>query len=229
MYLGDCLEILPTLEKVDAVITDPPYSERTHAGHAAMVRGHVGGGNDGATRNDLGYSALSLSDVESLAEEFSTICGGWIVWMCDHHLAVPIQTNLEALGRYVFAPLPFFAPGSRARLCGDGPVSWTIWIVVARTADQSRWGALPGGYVAGPGWRDRTHIGGKPVHLMDRLIGDYSKTADVILDPFMGSGTTGAACANLGRKFIGIEIEEKYFDIACERIDAAYAQRRLFA
>jgi DNA modification methylase len=53
--------------------------------------------------------------------------------------------------------------------------------------------------------------------------------AKTILDPFMGSGTTGVACANLGRKFIGIEIEEKYFDIACERITAAQSQGRLFA
>ena len=56
-----------------------------------------------------------------------------------------------------------------------------------------------------------------------------SQDATSILDPFMGSGTTGVACANLGRKFIGIEIERKYFDIACERIAAAYAQGRLFA
>jgi DNA modification methylase len=51
---------------------------------------------------------------------------------------------------------------------------------------------------------------------------------ETVLDPFMGSGTTGVACANLGRKFIGIEIEKKYFDIACERIEAAYSQGRLF-
>jgi DNA modification methylase len=53
-------------------------------------------------------------------------------------------------------------------------------------------------------------------------------TTGTVLDPFMGSGTTGVACANLGRKFIGIEIEERYFDTACERIAAAYAQQRLF-
>ena len=59
---------------------------------------------------------------------------------------------------------------------------------------------------------------------IDRLDGPQT-----ILDPFMGSGTTGVACANLGRKFIGIEIERKYFDIACERIDNAYRQKRMFA
>jgi DNA modification methylase len=74
----------------------------------------------------------------------------------------------------------------------------------------------------------RQHPTEKPVKLMDWCIGFYPD-ALIILDPFMGSGTTGVACANLGRKFIGIEIEPKYFDIACERITAAYAQGRLFA
>ena len=71
-------------------------------------------------------------------------------------------------------------------------------------------------------------MGGKPTKLMDRVVSDYSRDGATVSDPFMGSGTTGVACANLGRKFIGIEIERKYFDIACERIEAAYAQGRLF-
>lgn len=229
LYCGDCLEILPTLGEVDAVVTDPPYSERTHTGYDASSAGHRGFGNDGSARSELGYGALSVDDVKRLAEQFAAMTRGWVVWMCDHVLAGPIQDELEAQGRYVFAPLPFYAPGSRTRLGGDGPASWTIWIVVSRTARQVRWGTLPGGYQAGPGWRDRQHMGGKPIHLMDRIVGDYTRPGNVALDPFMGSGTTGVACANLGRKFIGIEIEQKYFDIACERIDAAYAQGRLFA
>ncbi len=228
LYLGDCMKVLPTLEKVDAVVTDPPYSERTHRGHAATSNGHAGFGSDTSVRKDLGYGALSLEVVAQLAAEFDRVCKGWIVWMCDHHLAIPIQDALEERNRYVFAPLPYFAPGSRTRLGGDGPASWTIWIMVSRTAKQRRWGTLPGGYVAGPGWREREHMGGKPVKLMDRIVGDYSRSEQTILDPFMGSGTTGVACANLGRKFIGVEIEERYFDIACERIEAAYAQGRLF-
>jgi site-specific DNA-methyltransferase (adenine-specific) len=66
----------------------------------------------------------------------------------------------------------------------------------------------------------------KPVALMDWLV---RMTAGTVLDPFMGSGTTGVACAALNRPFVGIEVERKYFDIACERIAAAYAQGRLFA
>ena len=64
---------------------------------------------------------------------------------------------------------------------------------------------------------------------MERILSCSTDSGGVVLDPFMGSGTTGVACANLGRKFIGIEIEPKYFDIACSRIDAAYRQGRLFA
>lgn len=227
LYLGDCREILPTLPKVDAVITDPPYSERTHKGHDASASGHAGFGKDGAQRNELGYGSLSEADVAEYATGMAAACDGWIVTMTDHVLAPALQRDLEAAGRYVFAPLPFYAPGSRVRLSGDGPSSWTIWIVVARTAAQSKWGTLPGGYVAGPGWREREHMGGKPTALMDRLVKDYSRTGQTVLDPYMGSGTTGVACHNTGRRFIGIEREHKYFDIACRRIDDAQRQWRL--
>ena len=73
------------------------------------------------------------------------------------------------------------------------------------------------------------HVCSFPVELVRRCLRIASNEGDTAVDPFMGSGTTGVACANLGRKFIGIEIEPKYFDIACERIEAAYAQGRLFA
>lgn len=76
--------------------------------------------------------------------------------------------------------------------------------------------------------RSRVHPAQKPVELIcDLLL--MAKDSSTVLDMFMGSGTTGVACANLGRKFIGIEIEPKYFDIACERIENAYRQSRLFA
>jgi adenine-specific DNA-methyltransferase len=69
----------------------------------------------------------------------------------------------------------------------------------------------------------------KPEALMLHIVKVSSRPSGTVLDPFMGSGTTGVACANLGRKFIGIELDQKYFDMACRRIEAAYAQQRLFA
>jgi len=73
----------------------------------------------------------------------------------------------------------------------------------------------------------RQHPNEKPVSLVERFVKNCTNKDGTILDPFMGSGTTGVACMNLGRKFIGIEIEKKYFDIACERIDQAQRQMRL--
>lgn len=72
------------------------------------------------------------------------------------------------------------------------------------------------------------HPSQKPIRLLRTLCGDFTEHGSTILDPFMGSGTTGVACAKLGRRFIGIELEPRYFDIACKRIDDAYRQPRLF-
>ena len=223
LILGDCREVLPTLPMVDAVITDPPYSERTHAWHddGSAAR------RDGANRIGLGYAHLTEDDVRSLAAEYALVCKGWIAWMTDSHLAIVVRRALEACGRYAFAPLPFYQPGRSVRLTGDGPCSWTDYIIVARTAAQHKWGTLPGGYVAGPGWNDKARMGGKPTHLMRALVTDYSRPGDLVLDTHMGAGTTGVACALEGRRFIGVEIDREAFDIACERIDNAYRQAPL--
>lgn len=223
LWLGDCLEVLPTIGPVQAVITDPPYSERTHAGHDGGSSPAV----DGASRQSLGYGAMTADCIYSLASAYARLCSGWVVWMTDHTLAPEIAKALAAHDRYVFAPLPYFHPGRSVRLSGDGPSSWTDWIVCARTAKQIRWGTLPGGYVAGPGWNDKARMGGKPTLLMDALVADYSRVGDTVLDTHMGAGTTGVSCVKAGRKFIGCEIEREAFDIACERISRAQAQGSL--
>ena len=220
LILGDARDVLPQIGRVDALITDPPYSERTHAGHdtgAVAPR-------DGAARLALGYAALSGDDCKALAAAFHAYCDGWVVWMTDHTLAPSIMDALRDAGRYVFAPLPFFQPGRSVRLTGDGPCSWTDWIIVARTAAQSRWGTLPGGYIAGPGWNDKARMGGKPTALMRGLVNDYSRPGDLVCDPFMGAGTTGVAAVTMGRSFVGVEIDREAFATACRRIEAAARQ-----
>ena len=224
LYRGDCMEVLPTLSKVDAVITDPPYSARCHAGHdsgAAEAR-------DGAERKGLGYTHLTNEDVARLSSAYAAVCSGWIVWMTDSDLALVVRQSLEAVGRYAFAPLPFYHAGRSVRLSGDGPSSWTDWIVCARTKAQMKWGTLPGGYIAGPGWNDKARMGGKPTLLMDALVTDYSRPGQVVLDSHMGAGTTGVSCARLGRSFIGCEIDPAAFDLACRRIEQAQQQAQLF-
>lgn len=224
LYLGDCRDILPTLGKVDHIITDPPYSERTHSGHD----GPQSRRGDGSEGRALGYEALTPEAVEALAADFGEVCNGWIVWLTDHVLAPTIERALKAQGRTVFPFLPYHHPGRSVRLAGDGPSSWTDWIVVSRTKAQSKWGTLRGGYVAGSGWDDKERMGGKPTRLMRLIVSDYSRPGDLVCDPFMGAGTTGVACALEGRDFIGIEIDPAAFDIACKRIEDAQRQGDLF-
>lgn len=224
LYLGDCRDILPALGKVDHIVTDPPYSSRTHVGHDAVS----GNAKDTAERATLGYRALQPDDAETLSFDFADACDGWIVWMTDHTLAPTIERSLQARGRYVFAPVPYHHPGRSVRLTGDGPSSWTDWIVVSRTAAQIKWGTLRGGYVAGPGWDDKERMGGKPTRLMRLVVSDYSRRGELVCDPFMGAGTTGVACMTEERRFIGIEIEPAAFDIACKRIEDAQRQGDMF-
>lgn len=225
LYLGDCRDILPTLGRVDAVVTDPPYSARTHAGHD-VIAAHSR--RDGADRSGLGYPALSEQDVAELGSLFAGICSGWIVWMTDHTLAPFIDGSLKSCGRYVFPPLPYHHPGRSVRISGDGPSSWTDWLIVSRTAAQIKWGTLRGGYVAGPGWDDKARMGGKPTRLMQLVVSDYSRSDDLVCDPFMGAGTTGIACLREGRKFLGIEIDPDAFELSCRRIEEAYKQPDMF-
>ncbi len=226
LYLGDARTILPTVGKVDHIITDPPYSARTHAGHDIIADGNPR--LDGARRQTLGYTALSPSDAVSLARVFAEATDGWVAWMTDHTLAPTIEASLKGLGRYVFPPVPFHQPGRSVRICGDGPSSWTDWIIVSRTARQNKWGTLRGGYVAGPGWDDKARMGGKPTRLMRLLVSDYSRAGETVCDPFMGAGTTGVACMLEDRNFVGIEIDPDAFDLSCKRIEDAQRQSDLF-
>jgi DNA modification methylase len=197
LYHGDCLEILPTLERVDAVVTDPPYgiADKWQGG-----KGHGWGNQDTMkeTRNKWDSTALGIDEVEIVLRA----AGEAIIWG-GNYFPLP-------LSRCWFV----WNKPERGFTLAECELAWTSFDSVARVFDGPRT------------FFDRQHPTQKPIRLIEWCI---EKTAGSVIDPFMGSGTTGVACANLGRKFIGIEIERKYFDIACERIDAAYAQGRLFA
>lgn len=197
LYLGDCREILPTLPKVDAVITDPPYGIGEHGGG---FRGRKG-------QNIRVHENLGWDKMRPEPETFALILAAapmHIIW-----------------GGNYFADM---LPPSKGwlywqKLMGgdfaDGELAWT-----SRDKALREFTKCPKGQGA-------EHPTQKPVALMEWCIG-FFPGAETVLDPFMGSGTTGVACANLGRAFIGIEREPKYFDIACERIYNAYRQSTLF-
>jgi site-specific DNA-methyltransferase (adenine-specific) len=197
LYLGDCLEVLPTLGRVDAVVTDPPYGVLSENGSAATRR-QSGNKNDGVMAWDI---APSVNIIDRL-RDLST----WQMFWGGCHLDLPPTFGYLVWDKQIDG-LNF----------GEVEFCWTN----ARFAPRQfhyRAVSMDGG---------KQHPTQKPIQLMRWCLG-FLPDAQTILDPFMGSGTTGVACAKLGRRFIGVEIEPRYFDIACKRIEAAYAQPDLF-
>lgn len=196
LYLGDCLEVLPTLGKVDAVVTDPPYGTRV-------------------TEWDLPMSPATVSEVMAH-------CDGYSAWFYSNTRLADILNAIRATGRdaWVMPWLKTNAMGFERRFAPQ----W-VPIVVGYTGSLPFWGQDVVHCPIIP--QDVGHPTPKPIPVTQWLVDRCGGT--IILDPFMGSGTTGVACVNLGRKFIGIERHEPYFDIACRRIEEAYRQPRLFA
>ena len=213
LYHGDCLEILPTLPKVDAVITDPPYGiAMKWKGVTRLGRksGLAWGAND--TRKQPDWDDIRGDDVAFDPKPFLDFLQV-ILWGGNNYPLPP------ARGWLVWDKRRDSTPDHH----GDAELAWTNLNSVIRVHRQLWRGIVREGEenVANC---SKYHPTQKPIELMRWCV---SMTAGHVIDPFMGSGTTGVACANLGRKFIGIEIERKYFDIACERIDNAYRQQRL--
>ena len=213
LILGDCLEILPTLGNVDAVVTDPPYG----MGFNTDSRRFSGGARDiqrGAGRADR----LIIGDDKPFDPAHWLAFPEAILWGANHYAQrLPVGSTLIWLKKYHEQYGTFLS---------DAEVGWQkgghgVYAFHAPDSPARRRNEFDG--QSG----DTAHPTQKPIALMGWCIERVA--AETILDPFMGSGTTGVACVNLGRKFIGIEIEPKYFDIACRRIEAAYAQPRLFA
>lgn len=203
LYLGDCMDILPTLDKVDAVICDPPYGINENSKKVAS-RGKLAAPKDYGDFNwDKAPPPDALIELIRTKGQHQAFFGGnyftlpptscWLVWD-------------KLNGDNDFA---------------DCELAWTNWPKAVRRL-QWRWNGM-----IRQGNEERYHPTQKPLEVMKWVI-ELCPKADTILDPFMGSGTTGVAAIQLGRKFIGIEREPKYFDIACKRIEQAVAQGQLF-
>lgn len=215
---------------VAAVISDPPYSDRTHAGQRHGRRPELGGSDDGwVSARGLEYAHWTPYEVASFVEEWSPITSGWICALTDHTLAPHWESEMQRLGRYVFAPIPVVQIGMNVRLAGDGPSSWTCWLVVGRPRKGPcvKWGTLPGAYVGNPfdagentatASRKRLVVGGKPRWLMERIVEDYTRPSDLVCDPCAGGGTTLLAAKLLGRRYVGSDIAAEHVEIARERL-----------
>ena len=237
LYMGDCLEILPTLGKVDIAFTSPPYNLGEGMEDKGGLRiGHVGSKwGDGKLRAGYGTHNDAMPYEEYVAWQRDVLDHLWSV--CDgaiyyNHKPRLVKRRLRTPLDIVHLPVRQVIVWDRGSgfNCMDGaymPVcEWSVlcakpaWSLHHKSASAF-----------GDVWRisptaDPEHPASFPLELPRRAI--KTSGASSILDPFMGSGTTGVACAKLGRKFIGIEIEPRYFDIACKRIEEAYKQPDFF-
>jgi len=210
LYLGDCMEVMNDLDKVDAVVTDPPYGIKADKnmskqsgqkyGKAATKKAHY-------KKSEWDNEPCSPEKLEAMQyiSTYQIIFGGnyfdlpttscWLIWDKEN-------------GDNNFA---------------DCEMAWTnlnkairlkkhMWNGMLRKGQEARWG----------------HPTQKPLEVMKWCISHLPNDTETILDPFMGSGTTGVAALAMDKKFIGIELDEDYFKIACERIKAEADQFKLF-
>ena len=201
LYLGDCLEILPTLEKVDAVITDPPYGMEFNSNYRQVKHEKI--------QND------SCSGMLEFACNIEVNHSKYIFCRWDNLSGLPTPKSLITWVKNNWSM------GDLKHEHGRQTEVALFWPGDGHEWPESR----PADVVFSQRTKNEAHPTEKPIYLMEQFI---KWTAGEVIDPFMGSGTTGVACMNLGRKFIGIEIEPKYFEIACERIEQAQKQGRLF-
>ena len=197
LYLGDCMDILPTLDKVDAVITDPPYgigqdggAQRTRG--SKRTNGEKMGWDNQRPEKEIFDAMLNAGSVQIIwggnyFADFLPASMGWLYW--------------------------------EKRMGGDfadGELAWTSQHKALRQFSHFKKN------------KGDEHPTQKPLELMLWCIDQCKNKPKSILDPFMGSGTTGVAAIQMGRKFVGIERDPKYFEIACKRIKQAVSQPQLF-
>jgi len=200
VYCGDCLEVLPTLGRFDAVVTDPPYGI-----NAARVRNSQ---KDGW----VDYAGSGWDKTRPPTETLQAVVGAGkhaIVWGGNYFTdALPPSSKwlVWDKGQFDFS-------------LADCELAWCSFDGALRRIQYARALAMQDG---------KEHPTQKALEVMRWSIQQLPAGCASILDPFMGSGTTGVAAVKLGRRFTGIEIDEGYFDIACRRIEAALKQPDMF-
>jgi site-specific DNA-methyltransferase (adenine-specific) len=221
-------------ETVDCIITDPPYSARTHTGNDGGRRvsnRKTGAGNVTENCREIDYAALTPDEAHAWGREWARRARSWVAVLTDSELMHAWRSGFEAGGMTTFAPVPCVIIGMTCRLAGDGPSSWAVYLMVARSKAASKWGTLPGAYVVNPmngNLRAQDRIGGKPLPLMRQIVRDYSRPGMVVADPCCGYGTTLIAAAEQGRTVWGCDTDAESVKRTRERLETVKAQPQLF-
>ena len=201
LILGDCLEVMPGLGKVDAVVTDPPYGINFCSNHRTDKHKPIA--------NDAGVELLQWAcELKFLHSAYI-----WMRWDNLKDVSAPRSLITWVKNNHSMGDLEH-EHGRKTEVCA-----------FYRGADHFFPSGRPTDVVMGSRTGNNYHPTEKPVDLMPNVI---EWTSGCVVDPFMGSGTTLVACAKIGRKGIGIELDPDYFQIACDRVQKAYDQPDLF-
>ena len=229
LYFGDALAVMPTLGRVAHIIGDPAYEQIMHDAKASGRVLRADGGPE--------LKLLDFASIEQIREPFVQLacgmCDGWFVMFCTPEGVARWADAINPSPMRYKRACVWVKPDSTPQLNGQGPAAGAENFVVAWAGTGfSRWnaGGKRGVYTHNTNNPERTglHPTEKPRRLMAEIIADFTNPGETILDPFMGSGTTGVAAVMLGRKFIGIEQNETYFELACKRLRDAQRQGSLF-
>jgi site-specific DNA-methyltransferase (adenine-specific) len=235
LYCADCADVLSTLGAVSHVISDPPYEKHMHEakrgkkayGSARRIRidGHA---------NPPPVDFASIDGVrEAITAPLIDLCDGWFIAFCTPEGVAPWRDAIEATGARYKRACIWVKPDSAPQFNGQGPAMGAECFVTAWCGKGfSSWNGGGGRnvftHLTNQADRHGEHPTEKPISLMCEIIEKFTNPGDLILDPFMGSGSTGVAAVRLGRRFIGIERDRRYFDIAAERISDALARPDMF-
>jgi site-specific DNA-methyltransferase (adenine-specific) len=234
LHHGDCLAGMATLpdRSVDVVITDPPFSDHVHK----KIRSGRNGGQAGISAPvALDFAHLSDATMTACAEHFARLSRRWVLVFSD------VESTHLWRAAIVVAGLEYIRTGiwrktvHTPQFTGDRPAPGYETFVLAHRKGRKRWngGGRSGVYDfasegQGAHGAKRVHETQKPLALMDALVRDFTERGELVLDPFAGSGTTGAACVRAGRRFVGWEQDERYHALASRRLDATREQFALF-
>jgi DNA modification methylase len=229
LYLGDCLDVLPSIETVDQIICDPPYEQLMHDLHGSVKLRRTDGGSE---RKDLGFDGIDQIRAPFI-EHVRRINRGWLLAFCNvegvwHWRKALIDAALKFKTTCIWVK-----PDATPKLNGQGPaLAYECITTTWCGTGHARWngGGKRGVFIYPTNNPERSglHPTEKPVRLMRELVHLFSDPDQTVLDPFMGSGTTGVACVREGRDFIGIEKDPDHFALACRRIEDAQRQGDLF-
>lgn len=214
---GDCRELLPLFapESVDLVLTDPPYTDKTHEGARTGVYNTFNG--DPAVRL-VDFSSFTEETLRECFDVIGRVARTWVVSFMDYRHAIVFDTFPPEHLRFIRLGI-WVKPNGAPQFTGDRPgQGWEAIVIMHRLGGRMRWNG--GGHHAV--WtcnKARSeHPTGKPLPLVKELLCLFSNHGDLLLDPFMGGGTSLRAAKDLGRRAIGIELEEKYCEIAAKRL-----------